>query len=415
MIIRLSLRRWFLSALLFLFITALLGLFLRFVFVVEIPGIKFKNFLHAHSHVAMMGWLDLAFFVFFIKLFKLTSNRYFKFLFYGFVASVVGMLIAFPLQGYAGWSIAFSTFHLVLSYIFLFYIWRRLSQPQDFSCLLLKASIIFFFISSLALWAIVPIILLGFQHKAIYYIAVQHFLHFQFNGWFILAAIALIIRWAEIKNRSFKRKEGLRFLVTYSLATILSFALAVSWTQPYDYLFWINSLGVLVQLLSLYYLLIFIKPTFHLIAKSSKWIKSLLKLALASYIIKILAQSLIVIPDLARVSYTIRNFIIAFIHLILIGVLSFLIFAIGLEIKFLRSNTKSFNIGMTIFITGFLLTEFILFVQGFMLWKTMGFIPYYYELIFLLSILLPLGIGIIIPGQLKQFQSTHPVTQDNRK
>ena len=411
--LNLSLRRWFLSALVFLFIAVLLGLFLRFVFIVEIPGIKFKNFLHAHSHVAMMGWLDLAFFILLLKLFKLSSIRNFKVLFYGFVISVIGMLIAFPIQGYAGWSIAFSTIHLILSYIFLVFVWKRLIQTTEFSSILLKTSIVFFFISSLALWAIVPIMVLGLQHKAIYYIAIQHFLHFQFNGWLLLAGIALIVKWAELKNYVFDRKEGFRFLISYSLATILSFALAVSWSQPYEFLFWINSIGVLVLLLSLYYLLRFIKPTYHIIAKSSNWIKSLFKLALGCYIIKTLVQSLIVIPDLARVSYTIRNFIIAFIHLILIGILSFLIFAIGLEIKFLRSNIKSFSIGMSFFIIGFLLTELILFVQGFMLWKTMGFIPYYYELIFFLSILLPLGVGIIIPGQFRYVQSTHSIAKDD--
>ena len=54
-----------------------------------------------------------------------------------------------------------------------------------------------FILSTLGILAIGPIIATGNQGKEIYYWAVQFFLHFQFNGWFWFAAMAIGARWAE--------------------------------------------------------------------------------------------------------------------------------------------------------------------------------------------------------------------------
>ena len=50
-------RRWFLLSLMFLTLAATIGALLRLIFVVELPWLVFKPWLHAHSHVAMLGWL----------------------------------------------------------------------------------------------------------------------------------------------------------------------------------------------------------------------------------------------------------------------------------------------------------------------------------------------------------------------
>jgi hypothetical protein len=42
-------------------LVAVLGLFLRWLMVSPVDGVNYKNILHAHSHVALLGWLYCAF------------------------------------------------------------------------------------------------------------------------------------------------------------------------------------------------------------------------------------------------------------------------------------------------------------------------------------------------------------------
>ena len=53
-------RIWLVVALLNFLMAAGMGALLRMAFVVEIPWVKYQYLLHAHSHVAMLGWIYLA-------------------------------------------------------------------------------------------------------------------------------------------------------------------------------------------------------------------------------------------------------------------------------------------------------------------------------------------------------------------
>lgn len=79
------LRSWFLISLFNLLIAVSIGALLRFAFVEEVSWLIFKNFLHAHSHVAMLGWVYLALFTLFLKSFLTAdqqNNKHYKWLFW---------------------------------------------------------------------------------------------------------------------------------------------------------------------------------------------------------------------------------------------------------------------------------------------------------------------------------------------
>ena len=58
------LRPWFFVALGFFCAAGCIGALLRLIYVVELPWRTFKPWLHAHSHVAMLGWLFPALLIF---------------------------------------------------------------------------------------------------------------------------------------------------------------------------------------------------------------------------------------------------------------------------------------------------------------------------------------------------------------
>jgi hypothetical protein len=106
------------------------------------------------------------------------------------------------------------------------------------------------------------------------------------------------------------------------------------------------------------------------------------------------------LPFIATLAFTIRNYVIAYLHLVFIGFISLFLFVWAIEYGYL-TLARTIRVGVISFVAGFILVELVLFVQGTLLWIGKGFIAFYYPLLFLISILLPLGLLIITLKNLK--------------
>ncbi len=399
-------RIWLKTALINLFIAAVLGTLLRYAFVDELSWLKFRYVLHGHSHVAMLGWVYLALYTLLVGAFIRTDQqgRKYNVLFWLTQFSVLGMLISFPIVGYAPISIAFSTLHTILSYVFAFYFLKELKPqgqgPVLFSRLFAKAAIVFMLISTLALWATAPIIISGGKGSAWYYAVIQFFLHFQFNGWFLFAILALFLRKLEELNIFLDTRKLKLFFRLLVISSFLTYALAVSWSTPLLSIFLANSLGVLIQLIAA---IIFIRLVWKekILEHFRFWEGILLKTAFVCFVGKILMQSIIVIPYIAKVGYTIRNYMIGFLHLMLLGIFTSFLLAFALDGKLIRVGRMA-KWGLIVFLSGFLLSEGILFLQGTLFWGAKGFLPFYYESLFGASALLPIGILLVLFNQMSR-------------
>src|SRR5690606_18743038 len=118
----------------YLVLVALLGLLLRWMLVEPVMWLNYRNILHAHSHVALLGWLYCAFFGALLYAYKPQTEKQrksFKLQFWLTQASVQGMLLAFPVQGYGLFSITFSTMHILLTYWFAWSFWRLVKRDAQ--------------------------------------------------------------------------------------------------------------------------------------------------------------------------------------------------------------------------------------------------------------------------------------------
>src|SRR5688572_17795755 len=118
-------RRWFTVALFNLVVASSIGVVLRLIYIVEIPHVNFKPLLHAHSHVAMLGWMFIGLAVFLLG--DETDHgpsRLSRWLLVVVQLAVMGMLLSFPVQGYGPVSIASSSVHLLASYFIGWRIWK---------------------------------------------------------------------------------------------------------------------------------------------------------------------------------------------------------------------------------------------------------------------------------------------------
>ena len=307
---------WLRVALLNFFLAAVFGALMRFAFVEELRWMDYRNVLHGHSHVAMLGWIYLALYALLIHYFLPQEKQvsvYYKRLFWFTEITVIGMAVAFPLQGYAGFSILFSSLHIVASYLFM---WRFLKDAKSgnkgkYAFRFVRMALWFMVLSTLAIWAMPIFMVNDLQGSAIYYAAVQFYLHFQFNGWVIFAILALFFKMAEFHHLLLDKKNRERFFYLLIISCLLTYVLAVTWSTPLPILFYINSAGVALQMAALVYFAFIFKDMHpfwegHL----SGWARYLFIIALASFFIKIIIQTAVIIPQIGVVAYTIRNFVL---------------------------------------------------------------------------------------------------------
>lgn len=373
------------------FVAALMGLALRYTYISPI-SINYRFLTHAHSHVAMLGWVYLILYTLYFHYFVPDKKPFYNTLFWITQIAVIGMMISFPIQGYAAVSIIFSTLHIFCSYYFAMLIWKNHKTDSIATRYLLKASLLFMLISTIGVWCLGPAVGLLGQASAFYQIAIQFFLHFQFNGWFLIAVLAILFHKLQIKDS----KEFWLFFKLLVASTILTFALPVNWFAPHVSLLWINDLGVLLQITALFVFIRLIKTSIKQRFKtSSKIIKFMLGFALFCFTLKIGLQALSVIPEISNTVFEHKNLVIGFIHLTMLGVVSGFLMVFILQSNLITHN-KNLDYGMYVFVLGFVLTELILIIQGCLFYFGNGLLPNYYLLLFLSSILLPLGILSLI-------------------
>ena len=373
-----------------------MGLALRYSFINPID-VNYRFLTHAHSHVAMLGWVYLMLYVCIVHYFVPDKKPIYNKLFWLTQFAVVGMMISFPFQGYAVVSISFSTLHIFCSYYFVYLIWKQHKTESIVTRYLLKASLIFMLLSTIGVWCLGPAVSMLGKASAWYQIAIQFFLHFQFNGWFILAVIVLFFHVLKVED-SIKFRLFFKLLI---VSTLFTLALPVYWFAPHIALLWANGLGVLIQLFALLLFLNIIKPyQISLLKHHSKLTIYMYSFAVFCFVLKIGLQLLSLIPEVSEVAYQHRNFVIGFIHLTMLGVISGFLIGFILQSTLVIVNTWM-HFGVFMFVLGFLLTELLLIIQGSMFYFGKGIITNYYLFLFLSSIFLPLGIILIIINILK--------------
>lgn len=395
-------RLWLTWAVGFFLIASLLGLIMRSFHIWEVPVLDYRNVLHTHSHLALLGWGYTALLVgiVFSLDFPPQSQSALKWLFGASVFANLGMLGAFPVQGYGPVSISFSTLHVLITYGFAWKILPVLNQnTQSTAVRMIRLAMIFQLVSTLGLWAMGPIIAsLGRMHE-LYFMSIQWFLHFQLNGWFVLGVLGLLILYFEQQGIQLPF-SGFKLGFT-ALTVILTYALAVTWAEPSPWAFRVNSLAVILQLVAYYWIYRLLSPLKNQLIGISRF---LLGLALACLVAKALLQALLVIPAIAVMSYTIRMYVIGFLHLVLLGVMTLGISAFALAKGWLPVSRLSLA-GWYLLAAGFISTELLLFAQGTLIWAQLGFIPEYHLWLFLSSILFPVSLGLHFYCLLKEKSS----------
>jgi hypothetical protein len=395
-------KSWLLCTFANFFIASLMGLLLRWMYVAPIEGVNFQFLMHGHSHVAMLGWVYLMLYclIFYFFVPKESQQKpIYNRLFWVTEIAVIGMMIDFPAQGYAFASILFSTLHIFCSYWFCYLIWKD-AKPSTFpEKRMLRTALFFMIFSTLGVWCLGPAVGIMGKASAFYQIAIQFFLHFQFNGWFLFAVLALFFKQSKL---NIEDKQFRVFYYLFVSSTLLTLALPVSWSLESPIFYWINTVGVVIQLFSAMLFAQFIQPQFQTFFTSLSTLEKIIyRFSLFSLALKIIIQLVVLVPELAQVSHQIRNFVIGYIHLTMLGSITGFLFGFAFQNNFLNPKSAIQKWGIYIFLLGFVATEVLLFLQGIWLLLKSGSFPSYYQNLFWASIFLPAGLLLLTIGIFK--------------
>jgi hypothetical protein len=193
------LRRWLTLSFLNLLLVATLGVILRYKIAFYLPFVDQKFLLHSHSHFAFSGWITQTLMVLMIHYLALKSGeamlKRYRWLLYANCLTAYGMLITFIFQGYAFFSISFSTLSIFVSYFFAVYYLKDLARLKEkaVSHYWFKAALIFSVLSSVGAFSLAYMMANKIMAQNLYLAAIYFFLHFQYNGWFFFAGMGLFV------------------------------------------------------------------------------------------------------------------------------------------------------------------------------------------------------------------------------
>lgn len=385
------------SALLSLLLVALSGLIMRGVPFFDI-GLPYDHWLHTHSHLAMLGWIYIGLLAALRKSFlaNLSAEKH-RLLVSSTLFCVLGMAITFPIQGYGGYSIAFSSLFLLANYLLiLFFIQEHGWKSRTPSGLCLRAALLYLFLSSLGAWALGPIVAQGMKGEPLYRLAIYWYLHFQYNGWMSFALLGLFLRKMEDEGIPFDRRRARIGLMALHIACIPAFALSALWTGPGASVFLIAAGGALLQLGAFFLLFPSLRSFPSLLPQAWRWP---IGISIIAFGIKLFLQAFSALPYFADLLGHQRDLVIGYLHWVFLGFMSFGLFGLFLKEGWLSRSVLT-STGLLSFLLAFILTEGLIFWRGCKgLWMDISF-PYLEEAIFAATLLFPIAVIAIWCGTL---------------
>lgn len=399
---------WLKFSLINLFLVASLGLLMRYKIGFEFPFLDQKHLQHSHSHFAFSGWIThtlmVLMVVFLEKKIKVTENRFFKkynFLLTTNLICAYGMLVFFIIQGYGAFSIIFSTLSIVVACFFAYYFIKDLKtiSNDDLSKNWFKASLFFNVISSLGTFVLAYMMVTKNIHQEEYLASIYYYLHFQYNGWFFFACMGLLFHFLQLK------KDEHPFFATsfklFFIASIPAYCLSTLWLDLPIWLYILTVMAAFLQTFAWFKLLfILIKTKLNVLENYPYFLRYILLFVGFALSVKFLLQLGSTIPAISQLAFGFRPIVIAYLHLVLLAVISlFLLFYIYVNHFFFI--TKPIKFGVILFSIGVLLNEIVLAIQGIASFSY-TIIPLANELLFGIAILLVIGIGITTFYSLKK-------------
>lgn len=359
-------KRWLHFSLVNLAIVAGIGTLMRYKIGFEFPYLDQKYLQHSHSHFAFNAWLSHTIYV--LMLFSMNHvptarlKVYNKLIALNLVFSY-GMLISFIIQGYGVVSIILSTASIFLSYIFAAMLYKDLSllNTQNPSRHWFKAALLFNVLSSIGSFTLAYLMMTKHLELKYYLASLYFFLHFQYNGFFTFACFGLFFASVKKMLPSFVYNPGVFYLLF--AACVPAYFLSTLWANLPIVVYVLAVTAAFFQVVAWGWLLQSIRRSMSSATEIYKRGRYLLLVIAIALSIKFLLQLGSTIPVVSKLTFGFRPIVIAYLHLILLGIISVFLLAFIYQFRIIPFN-RSASIGFVVLLIGVYLNEIVLAVQG---------------------------------------------------
>lgn len=361
---------WITIALINFCIVALAGVTLRYKINFRLSFVNQKYLLEAHSYFAFSGWVTLALMALMVhylqrKLPEIRLKTY-RLLLWSSCLLSYGLFVTFFFQGYDVLSIGFCSINIFVSYMFIACCWHDLNKIKDHSLASkwLRTALLIWALSSLGALALAYLMYNNIMIPDFYFGAVYFFLHFQYNGWFLFACFALLFSQLHLINNKMAALRSRQLFYVMACTVVPTFVLSILWLKLPLWLRWVGNISGVLQLLVLFCFVSLIpvlrKALLFKLSRVTRWLWSLSAIA---FLLKIVLQLFSIIPYFSQYAFGYRPVVIGYLHLSFLGIISF--FLLGyMDLVLKQYGRKLPGAGVLVFVSGVILQELILMVQG---------------------------------------------------
>ena len=393
---------WVRAALINLSIVALVGSLMRYKIGFELPWLDQKFLQEAHSHFAFAGWITHSLYFLIIRLFRsnldsIGEKVYSRILLVNLI-SAYGMLICFLFQGYGPISLFFTTISVFTGYVFSWFALKdagRLASTHPAKNWI-KAAIWFGILSTFGTMVLSFMMATHQFDQTTYLGSIYFYLHFQYNGWFLFACMALLLE--KIKHiipYSTRLQNSFRF---FFLAGIPAYFLSILWVHLPVWLFALVIVAALLQVIGWWFFLqemyMYKEQLKTIFSKTARWLFLIIGSALT---IKLLLQLGSTIPWISKLAFGFRPIVIAYLHLVLLIIVSLFLLTFMYVNKLLQ-HTRRTTFALVGFTSGIILNETVLSIQGIAAFSY-TVIPYADQLLFAIAILIVFSLLLLLYDQ----------------
>ncbi|WP_164126163.1 hypothetical protein [Sphingobacterium luzhongxinii] len=377
-------------------LVASMGILMRLKFIIPMSFINLKYMQHAHSHFAFAGWVTQTLMLCLVVVtFRLQKAgrlpRHYVCIFWANLICSLGMLFSFLYQGYGGISITFSSLSILVSFWFVVALWRDMEKQQLDQKIArwFRLAMIFLALSAIGTFYLAYIMSTHQANVQNQLASVYFYLHFQYNGWFFFAILGLACH--VLKQYGVILPSTDLLYKVLSIVTVPLYLLSVLWWDMGDIVYILLVLAAIGQCCVWgYWMISLYKKNRKSSIPIHGRIKVILWLVCWAILLKVLLQSLSVIPSLSHFVYGFRPVIVGYLHLVLLLIVSIFILSFLYKeslIEYNRYAMFSFNI----FILGAVMNEIFLALQALLALGGTS-LPYAHFLLLAASIVIGIGL-----------------------
>jgi hypothetical protein len=172
-----------------------------------------------------------------------------------------------------------------------------------------------------------------------YNLSIYFYLHFQYNGFFFFGILALFFALLERKVIYFDPSNAKAAGVIFAVACAPAYLLSTLWTRPGYFIQIMGTVAAVAQCFGFAFLLKLLFRSAHRIRTVLRSPSLLmLSVALAALALKLILQLISAHPYAAQMAYELRPVVIAYLHLVLLGVITLFLLGWYIENDFIRKQ-----------------------------------------------------------------------------